>query len=88
MAEHTTPIGELIEMMVQSQIEDVAKLLEKYSVVCWITREEDDKLNSLSFRKKRPGGWEVCYEKCGITVNDSSLILNAPLETGGVLLNK
>ena len=88
MAEHTTPIGELIEMMVQSQIEDVAKLLEKYSVVCWITREEDDKLNSLSFRKKRPGGWEVCYKKCGITVNDFSLISNAPLETGGVLVSE
>jgi hypothetical protein len=76
MAEHTTPIGELIEMMVQAPIEDIRDLVEKYSVVCWIARDEDDKLNSLGFRNTRPNGWKKCYEKAGIVLPVGEVVVS------------
>jgi hypothetical protein len=66
LGDHTTPISELIEIMIQHPISDCQYLLENYSPVCWITREENQRLNKMKFAVKRPNGWETCYQLCEI----------------------
>ena len=67
--EHTTPLNELFEKLIKTEcIEEINSTLENYSGVCWITRQEDDMLTKAGYRSIRPGGWGVCYEKCGIDV--------------------
>ena len=71
MWEHTTPLTELFHTLVEcSSYSEVLGVLESYSGVCWITRQEDDKLNSSGFRSKRPEGWRNAYAKCGIEIID------------------
>jgi hypothetical protein len=43
--------------------------LQLYGALCWVTREEDDKLNQNGFRHTRPNGWYECYKQVGIEVN-------------------
>lgn len=67
--EHTTPIGELYEMLIKCKSEvEIADVLENYSGVCWIMRFEDNLLNEKGFRSKRPNGWQKAYESCGIKI--------------------
>jgi hypothetical protein len=66
LGEHTTPIIEFISLLISSPIGDIRSLLENYSPVCWVTREEDNVLNKNGFSRKRPNGWKECYESCGI----------------------
>jgi len=66
LGEHTTPITELIKILINSPIENIKDILESYSPVCWITRDEDNMLNSKGYSRKRPNGWKKCYEECGI----------------------
>lgn len=67
--EHTTPLAELFNTLVEcSSYSAVLDVLESYSGVCWITRQEDDRLNSSGFRSKRPEGWRTAYAKCGIEI--------------------
>ncbi|MBN1184077.1 MAG: hypothetical protein JXB49_17415 [Bacteroidales bacterium] len=67
--EHTTPITELIDTLLKCQdIDCVKSILDEYSGVVWITREEDDCLISEGYRNERPGGWRRCYQECGIIV--------------------
>lgn len=69
MWEHTTPVNLLINDLLSAKTKEEAMLiLSNYSGVCLITREEDDVLNSNKMRTVRPGGWEKCYESCGIEV--------------------
>jgi hypothetical protein len=66
--EHTTPLGELFDALITcNSLDDVIKILNDYSGVCWITREEDDKLNK-GHKNKRPNGWKKSYEECGIDI--------------------
>jgi hypothetical protein len=67
--EHTTPLGEAIETLLECKTEEaVVQFMKGYSGVCWITREEDNRLNKSGFRSKRKAGWEQCYTECGIKV--------------------
>tara|TARA_B100002051_G_C16356856_1_gene449104 strand:+ start:61 stop:576 length:516 start_codon:yes stop_codon:yes gene_type:complete len=68
--EHTTPIAEFFNELLtcKSQIEVLDKL-DSYSGICWITREEKDRLTK-KYHHKRPGGWRKCYEDCGIIVEE------------------
>lgn len=67
--EHTTPIraaaGELLECNSEQEVRDYMNV---YSGVCWITREEDDRLTREGFRSIRSAGWQACYERCGIRI--------------------
>ena len=51
----------------QSQ-EELKEAMSNHTGVCWITREEDDRLNKSGFRSKREEGWQAVYEKCDIKV--------------------
>jgi len=65
--EHSTPINELITtLMMLNNIESVNSALKNYSGACWITREEDNRLNKKGFKNKRYGNWVKCYEECKI----------------------
>ena len=65
--EHTTPLSEFLKTIIKAESqEQLAKEMNNYSGVCWILREEDNELIRQGFQSKRPGGWEACYEKCGI----------------------
>jgi hypothetical protein len=67
--EHTTPIGELYEILIKCKSEvEIQDTLENYSGVCWIMRYEDNLLNENGFRSKRPEGWQKAYEACGIKI--------------------
>jgi len=66
LPEHTTPINEVIEMLVDSPEDQYFTILLNYSPVCWVTREEDNQLRINKFAKNRPGGWLECYRFCGI----------------------
>jgi len=67
--EHTTPLGELCESIISSKSkEEILKVITSYSGVCWVTREEDNKLNKAGFRSSRVNGWKSAYEQCGINV--------------------
>lgn len=67
--EHTTPLNEFYQTLVKCKSQaDIELELAKYSGVCWITREEDDRLNKNKFRANRPGGWKKCYDKCEIKI--------------------
>lgn len=67
--EHTTPIGELYITLTEcNTLDEVKSVMSNYSGVCWITRDEDNMLNSSGYRSKRPGGWLKCYEECGIEI--------------------
>ena len=72
--EHTTPIREFRESLISLQNKDeIAQTINKYPGVAWISREENNKLNSLGFQRKRPGGFLICYEKASITVLNESM---------------
>jgi hypothetical protein len=62
--EHTTPISILFNQLIEADTSEIKSIMENYSGVCWITREEDDKLNQSGYRSNRPGGWLKCYEEC------------------------
>ena len=67
--EHTTPLAEFFESLVNYKTErEFYETIENYSGVCWITREEDNRLNKRGFRSKREDGWQAVYEQCGIKV--------------------
>lgn len=69
MWEHTTPNSNLCDELLACEDENaIRQKLKNYSGVCWITREEDDRLNQAGYLTKRPGGWEACYQLVGIEV--------------------
>ena len=63
--EHKTPINMLVEKMIQKPNEILQVLEEMDSV--WITREEDNMLNSLGYRTKRPDP-DKAYSEASITI--------------------
>lgn len=72
--EHTTPIREFRESLISLKNKDeIAQTINKYPGVAWISREENNKLNSLGFQKKRPGGFLTCYEKASINLLNESM---------------
>lgn len=66
--EHTTPLSQFFETLVScNSLAEVGIAIENYSGVCWVTREEDNRLNK-NFKQKRPNGWQSAYQQCGINV--------------------
>jgi hypothetical protein len=74
--EHTIPVGQFIKEMANECFseEDVCKKIQTYPGACWITRQEDDLLNSNGYKNSRPGGFDKCYLDCGIEVLNESQI--------------
>jgi len=68
IAEHATPKSVLLSMLIEADVSEWDNLIEEHSVVCWITREENNRLEKSGYRQKRPGGWKKCYELCGIVL--------------------
>lgn len=67
--EHTTPIKELVGTLLKCpDIQCIKNILNNYSGVVWITRQEDDCLMKKGYKNKRPGGWRRCYEECEIKI--------------------
>lgn len=66
--EHTTPLSEFFETLISCKSQaEVGVEIENYSGVCWITREEDNRLNKV-FKQNRRNGWYSAYQQCGINV--------------------
>lgn len=74
--EHTIPVGQFIKEMANECFseEDVCKKIQTYPGACWITRQEDDLLNSNGYKNSRPGGFSKCYSDCKIEVITESEI--------------
>jgi len=72
--EHTVPVGQFIKEMASecNTQEEVISKMFTYPGACWITRDEDDSLNSNGYKNMRPGGFEKCYSDCGIEVISES----------------
>jgi hypothetical protein len=67
--EHTTTNHETYQTFVKCQSqEELKEAMLNHTGVCWITREEDDRLNKSGFRSNREEGWQAVYEKCNINV--------------------
>jgi len=67
--EHTLPIREFRENLILCRNKEaIIKTINEYPGVAWISREENNKLNSLGFQRKRPSGFLNCYEKAGINL--------------------
>jgi len=67
--EHTTTNHETYQKFVKCQsIEELKIAMNEHTGVCWITREEDKRLNQSGYRSSRTEGWQKAYEDCGIEV--------------------
>jgi hypothetical protein len=67
--EHSIPVGQFIkELSTCKSFSEVETKMNLYPGVCWITREEDDALNSNGYKNSRPDGFKTCYTNCGIEV--------------------
>ena len=67
--EHSLPVGQFIKELAQIETFELFQCeFLAYPGVCWITREEDDRLNSAGFKNHRPGGYLKCYDQCGIQI--------------------
>ena len=67
--EHTTPLQEVFEQLVKFDSEEEVRVyMSSYSGVCWITRDEDNRLNDAGYKSNRPGGWLKWYLECNIKV--------------------
>ena len=67
--EHTTTNHETYQKFVACQtIEELEECMENHTGVCWITRDEDTRLNKSGFRSSRKKGWQKAYHACGIEV--------------------
>jgi hypothetical protein len=67
--EHSIPVGQFIKELAKCEsLAEIEKKMDTYPGACWITREEDNLLNSSGYKNSRPGGFETCYAKCGIEV--------------------
>lgn len=75
--EHTLPIREFRENLILCRNKEaIIKTINEYPGVAWISREENNKLNSLGFQRKRPSGFLNCYEKAGINLLNEEMYLH------------
>ena len=67
--EHTTTNHETYQSFVKCQSQsELEEVMLSHTGVCWITREEDNRLNKGGFRSSREAGWKETYAKCNIQV--------------------
>lgn len=72
--EHTTTNHETYQSFVKCKsIEALKAAMDQHTGVCWITREEDTRLNRNGFRSSRTEGWQAAYKACGIEVIETYL---------------
>jgi hypothetical protein len=73
--EHMTPNELVFEEYVKCKSrEELRALMDKHVGCCWITAEENERLDKAGFRSKRPGGWKPCYEQVNIDVVRNFLV--------------
>jgi len=70
LLEHPYPLGKFINDLLKTPDDLLLVNLINYPPLVWITREEDNELNSKGYTTKRPGGWKKCYDECGIILCD------------------
>jgi hypothetical protein len=66
--EHAYPVSAMRKSLILSDFskeEAVSFILGSYAC-CFITSEENKRLNSLGFNSKRPDGWKEAYKKADI----------------------
>jgi hypothetical protein len=67
--EHAHTIKDMRDQLIMLDTrETVAKIIYDYPGVAWISRKEDDELNTRGFSRTRPGGFLKCYKEAGITL--------------------
>ncbi|MDC0230462.1 hypothetical protein OAK19_00715 [Aureispira] len=72
--EHTLPIREFRENLILSKNKkEIIQTINDYPGVAWISREENNKLNSLGYQRKRPFGFLKCYEEACITLLNENM---------------
>ena len=72
--EHTLPIREFREKLILCQNKkEVIRTINEYPGVAWISREENNTLNSLGYQRNRPCGFLNCYEKASISLLNESM---------------
>ena len=72
--EHTTTNHETYQLFVKCKsIEALKEAMDQHTGVCWISREEDTRLNKSGFRSSRKEGWRQAYQECGIEVIETKL---------------
>lgn len=70
LLEHPNPLGYFIDELINTPNDLLLGTLMNYPPLIWITRDEDDKLNSKGFNRVRPGGWKKCYDECEIILDN------------------
>ncbi len=67
--EHCNPIKEIKEGLLKcNSLEEAEEYLFKNIIVCWMTEEENNKLNKAGYRSKRPNGFIECYNSLNIEI--------------------
>ena len=65
--EHTTPVKIIKENLIKiNELKEAESYLKKHAIICWITNKENEELNRLGYKSKRPNGWKKAYEVCKI----------------------
>lgn len=69
LQEHVIPISQISTFILKAAEPDFLKAAQM-AESCFITKDEDNRLNERKYRTSRPNGWEACYRECGIEVMD------------------
>ena len=70
--EHIIPVNQLIKSLLQcNNKEDVEEIIRQYPGICWVLREENNRLDKNKYRNHRPNGGLVEYRECGIEIIES-----------------
>ena len=65
--EHTTPVKIIKENLIKiNDLKEAESYLKKHAIICWITNKENEELNRLGYKSKRPNGWKKAYKVCKI----------------------
>ena len=68
--EHAFTVSEMKKELINNDFtkEDAVSFILANYACCWITNEENTKLNKAGFNSKRPNGWLDAYKSVGIEV--------------------
>ena len=71
--EHTTPVNLFVTDLFKSKdINDIRRVMNEYSGMSIITKDEDVCLHNRGFSRVRPQGWRQSYTECSIDVMDEN----------------
>lgn len=77
--DHSIPFNYLKEVLLGEQnlnIENLKTYLEKHTVACLITKEEDQRLNKLGLNRKMPRNWDGVDPLARYQEADIKVVLN------------